>query len=155
GTPPYTYRWGNGQTTQTATGLTPTWRYGVTVVDANGCTATRCTNAVGYNNLNCAVQVHGKVIKDMDADCAFTPGDAGMLNIPVSCVPGYHAMTNAAGNYHFIIPPGNYALNHTPPYHMFQLCPQGTVELFGMTAGADTLVDFFDTVRTALDLSVG
>lgn len=38
GTPPYTYMWADGQTTQTATGL-PMGVIGVTVTDANGCTA--------------------------------------------------------------------------------------------------------------------
>ena len=37
GTAPYTYEWNDGQTTQTATGLTP-GSYTVTVTDANGCT---------------------------------------------------------------------------------------------------------------------
>ncbi len=154
-TPPLTYRWGDGQTTQTATGLPAGWRYGVVVTDANGCSATQCSFIIGYDNLSCAVQVSGKVLKDADADCAFTPGDEGMLNIPVSCVPGYYDLTNDTGHYDFIIPPGNYAVNHTPPYHMFQLCPVGSVELFGMIAGDDTIVDFYDTVRTALDLRVG
>lgn len=40
GTPPYTYLWNNGQTTQTATGLCPNLTFTVTVTDANGCTAT-------------------------------------------------------------------------------------------------------------------
>jgi Zn-dependent metalloprotease len=39
GTPPYTYSWSNGQTTAVATGLSAT-TYGVTVTDANGCTAS-------------------------------------------------------------------------------------------------------------------
>ncbi|WP_242095162.1 HYR domain-containing protein [Aestuariivivens sediminicola] len=38
GTPGYTYLWSNGQTSQTATGLT-TGTYSVTVTDANNCTA--------------------------------------------------------------------------------------------------------------------
>ena len=39
GTAPYTYAWANGQTTELVTGLAP-GEYGVTVTDANGCTAT-------------------------------------------------------------------------------------------------------------------
>ena len=36
GTPPYTYSWSNGQSTQTATGLAP-GNYSVTVTDSHGC----------------------------------------------------------------------------------------------------------------------
>ena len=39
GTPPYTYNWTNGETTQTITGLI-SGSYNVTVTDANGCTTT-------------------------------------------------------------------------------------------------------------------
>ena len=39
GTPGYTYLWSDGQTTQTATGLSA-GTYTVTAADANGCTAT-------------------------------------------------------------------------------------------------------------------
>ncbi|MCP3980315.1 MAG: hypothetical protein GY716_13505 [bacterium] len=39
GTPPYTYAWNDGQTTQTATGL-PAGSYAVMVTDANGCSVT-------------------------------------------------------------------------------------------------------------------
>jgi len=39
GTPAYAYSWNNGQTAQTATGLSP-GNYSVLVTDANGCTAT-------------------------------------------------------------------------------------------------------------------
>ncbi len=39
GTPPYTYLWSNGATTQTITGLAP-GSYSVTVTDAHGCSAS-------------------------------------------------------------------------------------------------------------------
>lgn len=154
GTPPYTYRWGNGAVTQTVTGLNAGWSFGVIVTDANGCTATRCSNPIGYNDLSCAVQMSGKVLNDFDRDCTFSAGDEGFNNVPVYCVPGYMDLTDVGGNYNFIVQPGNYALNHIPPYHAFQLCPEGSVELFGMLPGADTIVNFYDTMRAALDLSV-
>lgn len=49
GVAPFTYLWSNGQTTQTAVGLT-TGNYTVTFTDANGCTGT---NSVVINNLPC------------------------------------------------------------------------------------------------------
>lgn len=46
GTPPYTYRWNNGATTQTVTGLAP-GDYIAVVTDATGCIATSRTMVVG------------------------------------------------------------------------------------------------------------
>lgn len=43
GTPPYSWKWSNGATTQLITGLTP-GTYSVTVTDANGCTHTNSTS---------------------------------------------------------------------------------------------------------------
>ncbi|MCH4552525.1 LamG-like jellyroll fold domain-containing protein, partial [Aestuariibaculum lutulentum] len=40
GTPNYTYLWSNGQTNQTATGLSAGTNYTVTITDANGCTTS-------------------------------------------------------------------------------------------------------------------
>lgn len=45
GTSPYTYQWNNGQTTQTATGLSA-GNYTITVTDANGCSATSVTSII-------------------------------------------------------------------------------------------------------------
>lgn len=48
GTPPYSYMWSNGATTQTAPGLPPGY-YCVTVTDNNGCQAIACDTIVGGN----------------------------------------------------------------------------------------------------------
>jgi gliding motility-associated-like protein len=49
GTPPYSYLWTNGATSQTASGLLP-GNYCVVVTDANGCASLQaCTQIVGIN----------------------------------------------------------------------------------------------------------
>jgi gliding motility-associated-like protein len=50
GTPPYSYSWSTGQTTQTATGLC-TGNYTITVTDANGCTDQQVFNLPAPNPL--------------------------------------------------------------------------------------------------------
>lgn len=152
-TPPITYNWTNGQNTQTATGLTSGFYYRVYITDANGCEARSNPVTIGYNSLSCAAQVSGRVINDWDRDCALTTGDEGIPNINVQAIAGYYDFTDANGDYSFILPAGNYAINHTPPYHTFQECPVGPFVLTGLTAGSNIVnADFFDTVRTALDL---
>ncbi|MCY2686126.1 LamG-like jellyroll fold domain-containing protein, partial [Salinimicrobium sp. TH3] len=51
GTPGYTFRWSNGQTTQTATGLSP-GTHTLTVTDANGCVAERNVTVSQPTELN-------------------------------------------------------------------------------------------------------
>jgi hypothetical protein len=64
GTPPYTYAWSNGDTTQTITGLAA-GLYTVTVADANGCSAAQTVEvqppacAITTNMLADAVLCHG------------------------------------------------------------------------------------------------
>ena len=153
-TPPLSYQWSNNQTTATATGLTPGWAYTVVVTDVDGCSAYASTPPVGYAGLSCAVQVSGRVIDDKDKNCTVTTGDVGIANVNVQAIPGYYDITDANGAYSFILPPGNYAINHTLPYHTFQECPVGPILLFGMTAGTDTVDNnFYDTIRPVLDLS--
>ncbi|MES2620329.1 MAG: SprB repeat-containing protein, partial [Bacteroidota bacterium] len=74
GTPPYTYRWGNGSTNQTASNLDANWGIGVWVTDANGCSAGVYENSVGYQNLNCAAIIRGKVVDDINTNCVIDAG---------------------------------------------------------------------------------
>ncbi|MBI1287931.1 MAG: HYR domain-containing protein, partial [Flavobacteriales bacterium] len=60
GTPPYTYDWSDGQTTQTASDLCP-GTYTVTVTDANGCseTVTITVNPLLCTGFTVAINTHG------------------------------------------------------------------------------------------------
>ncbi len=56
GTPPYSYSWNKGQSTQTITGLVPD-NYVVTITDANGCTASAIKTIVPLPGFNAAIVV--------------------------------------------------------------------------------------------------
>lgn len=68
GTPPYTYMWSVGQTTQTAGGLTA-GTYTVTITDANGCTKT-ATTAITQPTGMALTETH------VDANCNLSNGSA-------------------------------------------------------------------------------
>jgi gliding motility-associated-like protein len=66
GVPGYTYLWNNGQTTSTATGLSPN-TYSVTVTDANGCTMT--TTVVVPNTPGVAASISGSANVTCHSTC--------------------------------------------------------------------------------------
>lgn len=72
GTPPFTYLWSNGQTTQTATGLTA-GTYRVTLTDANGCTVSEQTTIFAHPPFNTTVTPSGPT--------TFCPGGQVALTI--------------------------------------------------------------------------
>lgn len=78
GVAPYTYLWSNGQTTQTATGLT-SGTYTVTITDANGCTASQTVivnQVIGANAAASAVPPSGV----MPLPVSFSNGSTGATN---------------------------------------------------------------------------
>ncbi len=98
GTPPYTYLWSNGETTQSISGVTTTGTYDVTVTDANGCTATASVFivAVGINE----VEIDGNVNiypNPNNGNFEITMEDvkAGRYDIVVRNVVGQTVYTNA------------------------------------------------------------
>jgi gliding motility-associated-like protein len=89
GSPAYSYLWSNGQTSQTATGLTA-GNYSVTVTDANSCTGT--TSAT----VSQAPQLFLSLASQTNVSC--NGGSNGRLDITVSGgTPGYtFAWSNGA-----------------------------------------------------------
>ncbi len=72
GTAPYTYLWSNGQTTQTATGLTANSQQVVTVTDANGCLKEGYTYVATSSSFN-------QIINATPAHCTFSDGAAASV----------------------------------------------------------------------------
>lgn len=77
GTPPYTYLWSNGQTTQTATGLVQ-GSYTVTVNDQN-CSAVTNMNVLETPGPDAGFSAHPKVLTIMDGPVTFTDNSSGNI----------------------------------------------------------------------------
>ncbi len=136
GTPPYTYLWSTGATTQTVSNL-PEGFYSVTTTDANGCT-TSCSVQLGTTPTTC---VGDKVWLDLDQDGIQDQNETGVAGVTVTLTGtddngnpvNLTQITDGAGMYLFNpIPGGTYKLTFSlPANHFF------TVQ----DAGSDDTVD--------------
>jgi len=78
GTPPYTYAWGNGNTSQDLTVLQP-GSYCVTVSDSKGCTATTCPVILMVSDPNTSIVINAVVQNACGTQCngSITPTVSG------------------------------------------------------------------------------
>lgn len=124
GTPPYTYLWSNGQTTQTAVNLGP-GLYSVTVTDASNCT-TSCSFT-----LYAPAKLGDFTWIDTDEDGIQDAGEIGIGGVPVTVTGttiygnNYSAntTTDPTGMYMFLVQPGSYKLTFGIP-NGYLLSPQ-------------------------------
>ncbi len=110
GTPPYTYLWSNGATTQSMAGLT-VGNYTVTVTDANGC-IDQVSFPVGVGSTG-FYSLTGEVYLDLNQNGTKDAGESGVSNQVVQVQPlGMNAYTGSSGFYHAIVPAGTYDMNY-------------------------------------------
>ena len=77
------------------------------------------------NSANLGV-ISGKVYHDVNEDCTQGTGEPDLTGFVVHVTPGnFYAMTNAAGEYDALVPPGTYSLDVQPPPYYNRLCPAG------------------------------
>ncbi len=140
GTPPYTYLWSTGATTQTVSNLSEGF-YSVTTTDANGC-QTSCSVQLGTAPTTC---VGDKVWLDLDQDGIQDPNETGVAGVTVTLTGtddngnpvNLTQVTDSAGMYLFNpIPGGTYKLTFSlPANHFF------TVQDAGSDDSVDSDVD--------------
>jgi hypothetical protein len=115
GTPPYTYIWSNGGTTETISGL-PAGTYTVTVTDANGCFATATVTLIS------PIKIGNFVWHDLNEDGLQNFGEPGIEDVLVILTGTTQSggnvnqtqHTDANGMYMFNnLQPGTYNLEFT------------------------------------------
>ncbi|MEM6397631.1 MAG: SdrD B-like domain-containing protein, partial [Bacteroidota bacterium] len=114
GTPPYSFEWSTGETTQTIDGLAP-GTYTATVTDDNGCT-TVCSAT-----LDAFAGIGDFVWEDLDLDGLQDPNEPGIEGVTVNLknengVVIATTMTDENGFYSFTgLEPGTYSVQFIPP----------------------------------------
>ena len=162
GLAPYTCAWwNNGSTAQNQTNLATNF-YTVTVVDANGCSATD-TTYVGYNAANdsCYCTVTGEVFYDINNNCIKDNGETDVQNmliknnntITTGNINNY-AFTDATGIYKFILPSGNYNIQEVIQYLYPLSSCQSNINNLTLTAahGCTYTVNFANTINPLHDM---
>jgi hypothetical protein len=149
GTGPYTFQWGNGQTTQTISNL-PEGGYGITVKDAGTCESS------SYFMLlepSCIGTITGTVYDDANGNCIQDNGEYGLANVIVSLSNGHTSYTDLNGMFYFTVKSGSYTLTHTPPPHFTASCT--STYSITLASGATEVRDFANQASgTVNDLSV-
>lgn len=108
GTPPYTFQWSTGATTEDINNLSA-GNYCVTVTDANACTVTNCSS-ISYSNPAC----NGFAISNVAVVQPTCPGDEGRITTIVTggTNPVLYSVDNGAtfqnGVSLFDVAPGSY-----------------------------------------------
>jgi uncharacterized repeat protein (TIGR01451 family) len=124
GVEPYSYEWSNG-TSQGWLLPTSAGFYGVTVTDANGCTAAGSYYVEGDTD-DCA-KIEGTIFADYDNDCSLSAGDVGLqqMTIRVSDASGteYFDYSVVGGHYEISLPAGAYFITPILLNTPWNTCP--------------------------------
>ncbi|HTA63118.1 MAG TPA: T9SS type A sorting domain-containing protein [Bacteroidia bacterium] len=129
GTPPYTYHWSNGQTTPNLSNL-GAGLYQVSVTDVNGCQSWAYDSV--YNPLNCVAKISGRVINDMNGNCALDINESGLPQQIIQLNNGALYSSDWTGKYYIppvLNPTGTYTILQSPKVPWAQICPAVSITL--------------------------
>lgn len=113
GVAPYTFMWNNGMTGSVVNVCNVSTCYTVTVLDANGCSAT-ATYCYGQQP-TCYDTICGEVFNDINGNGVKDAGEQGISNTYVNA-GNYTAFTDTFGHYEIVVPCGtNYIYAYPNP----------------------------------------
>ena len=142
GTPPYTFLWTNGATTQT-TGPLGAGQYNCLITDAMGCTY----NTWGHVQtvINCGILIQGNIAFDFNSNCLYDGNDFGISSGVVEVNPGDYILTDTNGTFNYTGEIGSYLVSHIPFPGLTQNCLPPTYTVNASTYGGHYLLnDFLD-----------
>lgn len=101
-------------------------------------------NDVGINpcDLGCAT-IYGSVVHDLEGDCMTDGSEAELKNWIVQLSNAdttYYSVTNANGEYEFIVSPGEYTVATSPINDLWGLCANSAAVTLAL--GEETVIDF-------------
>ncbi len=121
GTPPYTYYWYDGQTTQTASNLNWGYHY-VTVTDAQQCAQTNWVY-VAKDDSGCYAFITGQVYLDLNGNCVFDSTDLPNPYAVIYASPWGYTVADMHGNYTLTVLPGTYDVHVQTGNNITVACP--------------------------------
>ena len=103
--------------------------YTLTIISVQNLCGT-ATAANVQTTLGCPSEIRGRVFADVDHanGCTFTTGtDVPLANWKVQANPGgLETLTDANGDYYFVVAPGTYTINEVVQANWAQTCPAST-----------------------------
>lgn len=153
GTPPFTFLWSNGITTQNLSNLVA-GNYSLKISDGSG-NCHLLSASVPLTSTSCAY-INGNVFADLNNDCVNNLADYGISSSMVKAVPGnFYAYTNASGNYTMLLPPGNYSVQHfTNQQGYLPTCNLTQTANLATPGSTASNVDFSDSLNPIPDLGI-
>lgn len=150
GRAPYTFRWSNGQTGDTARNL-PAGDYSVTVTDANGCTGICSVIAAPQTAL-----IGGYVWFDINQNGIQDPDEREVSSVKVLLMeitntpPPFMdtVLTDVYGRYRFIVKPGSYKVTFILPDSLQFSIPNATLDR-SKDSDADRILGTTQTITVA------
>ncbi len=150
GTPPYSYQWSNGQTTQTATGLAQGYYWGQ-VTDQNNCYTDYGEPL--YEPDSCYATINVKIWHDINGNCIEDAGEYGLPYVHINSIPDgiNYEGTDINGQFHEMVNPGSIDISHNVPIPWTQFCPSSSIVTTNAAANNSYNIEFFDHPDSIFD----